>query len=126
MAAIMVSRFAFMPATAFLLVKLGAHHRLPSFLSSPHRLSYTFDDDDDEPSSGLRAGLIPAGDPLLIFVLLLQASVPCAQNTVVLLTLQKKPEVKGTDVFDVPNTRSVLPSVPETHEQTSTTHTHTL
>lgn len=46
------------------------------------------------PLSGLRAGLIPAGDPLLIFVLLLQASVPCAQNTVVLLTLQKKPEVK--------------------------------
>lgn len=61
--AIMLSRFVFMPFTAFALLKLGLFYRF-----------------------------IPSADKLLAFILLLQASMPCAQNTVVILQLQKRPK----------------------------------
>ena len=41
---------------------------------------------------GLGAGLIPMGDRLLWFILLMQASMPSAQNTVVILQLDNRPE----------------------------------
>jgi len=60
--AICFARFFLMPATAFLLLTLGRAF-----------------------------SLIPSSDPLLAFVLLLQACMPCAQNTVVILQLQQRP-----------------------------------
>lgn len=110
----MASRFALMPATAFLLLRLGA-----SICICVHgkRCTLTVDiairgaerrarTNRDQPTgknphhdTGLRTGLIPKGDPLLAFVLLLQACMPCAQNTVVILQLQKRPEVRSSFVY---------------------------
>ena len=51
-AVLMLSRFTLMPLTALLLLRLG-----------------------------LRSGFVPATDPLLCAILLMQASMPSAQNT---------------------------------------------
>lgn len=61
-AAICVARFVLMPLTALALLRVGT-----------------------------AAALIPSSDKLLAFILLLQACMPCAQNTVVILQLQKRP-----------------------------------
>jgi len=61
-AAICFSRFVLMPLTALALLKAGR-----------------------------ATALIPSSDKLLAFILLLQACMPCAQNTVVILQLQKRP-----------------------------------
>ena len=37
-------------------------------------------------------GLLPKNDPLLTFLLLLQACMPSAQNSVLILQLEKRPE----------------------------------
>mmetsp|Transcript_69955 Transcript_69955/g.195669 ORF Transcript_69955/g.195669 Transcript_69955/m.195669 type:complete len:81 (+) Transcript_69955:169-411(+) len=44
---------------------------------------------------GVRSTIIPA-DPLLIFILLLQSCMPSAQNSVVILQLDDKPEAAGS------------------------------
>lgn len=43
------------------------------------------------PSGGKSLGLLPAGDPLLVFILLLQGCMPSAQNSVLILQLEKRP-----------------------------------
>ena len=65
--AIMLSRFVFMPLTAFAFLQMG--------------LCFSF---------------IPSTDSLLAFILLLQACMPCAQNTVVILQLQERPEAAAS------------------------------
>jgi len=61
-AALMFSRFTLMPITAFALLKAGVF-----------------------------TGLIPSADKLLWFILLMQACMPSAQNTVVILQLADRP-----------------------------------
>lgn len=47
--------------------------------------------------AGKRTGLLlPTGDPLLIFILLLQACMPSAQNSVLILQLEKRPHAAAS------------------------------
>ena len=46
--------------------------------------------------AGKRIGLLPSGDPLLIFVLLLQGCMPSAQNSVLILQLEKRPHAAAS------------------------------
>ena len=60
--------------------------------------------------AGVRSTIIPA-DPLLIFILLLQSCMPSAQNSVVILQLDDKPEAAGSMARTISAlyTLSVLP-----------------
>jgi predicted permease len=44
--------------------------------------------------AGKRAGLVPAKDHLLVFILLLLGCMPSAQNSVLILQLEKRPQVR--------------------------------
>lgn len=46
--------------------------------------------------AGKRAGVIPANDPLLVFILLLQGCMPNAQNSVLILQLEKRPQAAAS------------------------------
>lgn len=45
---------------------------------------------------GKRLGLLPAGDSLLIFILLLQGCMPSAQNSVLILQLERRPQAAAS------------------------------
>lgn len=47
-------------------------------------------------AAGKRAGVIPAHDPLLVFILLLQGCMPNAQNSVLILQLEKRPQAAAS------------------------------
>lgn len=47
-------------------------------------------------AAGKRAGIIPAHDHLLVFILLLQGCMPSAQNSVLILQLEKRPQAAAS------------------------------
>lgn len=46
--------------------------------------------------AGKKLGILPTNDPLFIFILLLQGCMPSAQNSVLILQLEKRPQAAAS------------------------------